>query len=39
MVSPMGGKVEDDKGWHEKVISTTMDASSGFGDNRYGKDM
>ena len=39
MVSPMGCNVEDDKGWDEKVISTTMDASSSSGDNGYGKDM
>ena len=37
MVSPMGGNVGDDKGWDEKVISTTMDTSSG--DTGYGKDV
>ena len=39
MVSPMGGNVGDDKGWDEKVISTTMDTGSGSGDNIYGKDV
>ena len=39
MVSPMGSNVGDDKGWDEKVISTAMDAGSGSGDNRYGKDV
>ena len=37
--SPMGGNVGDDKGWNKKVISTAMDASSGSGDNGYGKDV
>ena len=39
MVSPMGGNVGDDKGWDEKVISTTMDVGSGSGYNSYGKDV
>ena len=39
MVSPMKGNVGDYKGWDEKVISTAMDASSGTGDNGYGKDV
>ena len=29
--------VGDDKGCDEKVISTAIDAGSGFGDNGYGK--
>ena len=33
MVSPMGGNVGDDKGWDDKVISTTMEVGSG--DTRY----
>ena len=37
MVSPMGSKVGDDKGWDDKVISTGMEAGSG--DTRYGKDV
>ena len=37
MVSPIGGNVEDDKGWDEKVISTAMD--TGSGDIGYGKDV
>ena len=37
MVSSMGGNVEDDKGWDDKVISTAMEASSG--DTRYSKDV
>ena len=37
MVSPMGGNVGDDKGRDEKVISTTMDAGFGSGDNGYGR--
>ena len=41
MVSPIGGNVEDGKGWDEKVISTAMDAGSGSGSgyNGYGKDV
>ena len=37
MVSSMGGNVGDDKGWDDKVISTTMEA--GFGDTGDGKDV
>ena len=37
MVSPMGDNVGDDKGWDDKLISTTMEA--GFGDTGYGKDV
>ena len=37
MVSPMGGNVRDDKGCDNKVISTTIEASSG--DTGYGKDV
>ena len=37
MVSPMEGNVGDDKGWDGKMISTTMEASSGI--TRYGKDV
>ena len=37
MVSPMEDNVGDDKGWDDKLISTTMEA--GFGDTRYGKDV
>ena len=37
MVSPMGGNVWNDKGWDEKVISTTIEAGSG--DTGYGKDV
>ena len=36
-MSPMGGNIGDDKGWDEKVISTTMDAASD--DTGYGKDV
>ena len=36
-MSPMGGNVEDDKGWDEKVISTAMEA--GCGDTGYGKNV
>ena len=35
MVSPMGGNVGDDKGWDDKVISTTMEVGSS--DTEYGK--
>ena len=28
MVSLMGGNVEDDKGWNDKVISIAMEAGS-----------
>ena len=37
MISSMGGNVWDDKGWDDKVISTTMEASSG--DTGDGKDV
>ena len=37
MVSSMGGNVEDDKGWDDKVVSTAMEASSS--DIGYGKDV
>ena len=37
MVLSMGGNVGDDKGWGDKVISTTMEAGSG--DTRDGKDV
>ena len=37
MVSLMGGNVEDNKGWDDKVISTAMEA--GFGDTEDGKDV
>ena len=37
MVSSMGGNVRDDKGWDDKVISTTMEA--GFGDIGYDNDV
>ena len=35
----MGGNVRDDKGWDEKVITTSMDVGSGSGDNGYGKNV
>ena len=37
MVSPMGGNVEDDKGWDNNMISTAMETDSG--DIEYGKDV
>ena len=37
MVSLMGGNVRDDKGWDDKVISTTIEA--GYDDTGYGKDV
>ena len=33
----MGGNVEDDKGWDDKVISTAMEADSS--NTGYGKDV
>ena len=35
----MGDNVVDDKGWDEKVISTSMDTGFGSGDNGYGKNV
>ena len=37
MVSPMGGTVGDDKGWDDKMISTSIEADSS--DIGYGKDV
>ena len=37
MVSPMGGNVGDDKGRHDKGISTAME--DGSSDTGYGKDV
>ena len=37
MVSSMGGNVEDDKGWDEKVISNAMETGSSY--TEYGKDV
>ena len=37
MVSSMGGNIGDYKGWDDKVISTSMEASSD--DTKDGKDV
>ena len=37
LVSLIGGNVEDDKGWDDKMISTAMEV--GFGDTKDGKDV
>ena len=37
MVLSMGGNVEDDKGWDDKVISTVMEVDSG--NTEDGKDV
>ena len=35
MVSLVGGNIRDDKGWDDKVISTSIEASSGdTGDSK-----